>query len=503
VHVYPVSSSQSAARPAERRRNPRHRTSAIIYIRIGPDNGGIVIDLGIDGISCQAARKLNPEGNSNLKLQLHGSGLDADLVGDLVWLGASRKEVGFRFKNPPSEVQQEIANWIKTQQPGYKVAATEDRSKSKPMSAITGISAPMSPKLGISAPEEKPLPRSLSAALAMSQATSVEPSSKAETHAGEASLPAPQDSATETTAAAPLPEIIPPIEQVNTPARELENHPEVRLAEPSISPEQYRKDLTFRSQSLLGLSPRANPAQSPFVRSSPILLAKGPTSPVRERLTQAPAKSQVIGKFRKPEEKKPISYEGVSQSLESFWKGSAIEKWIPPALLAVWKRGNREQKFMLACAGAACLVAFALTLSLAVAHVGSSLGPSTENESSQQSSASPAAAIVSVPAPQPGPLQTPPTPHPNVRPQPGPPPKTLLVSLAEFFLGADPDQDDLPPAIEIDPDRVAVQVWTSKTNGYYYCTDDPFYKSVQPGAFMAQRDALQSGYQPKLGQFCN
>jgi hypothetical protein len=46
-------------------------------------------------------------------------------------------------------------------------------------------------------------------------------------------------------------------------------------------------------------------------------------------------------------------------------------------------------------------------------------------------------------------------------------------------------------------------VWTSKSSGYYYCTDDPYYKTVNPGAFMLQGDALQNGYRPILGQFCD
>ena len=55
----------------------------------------------------------------------------------------------------------------------------------------------------------------------------------------------------------------------------------------------------------------------------------------------------------------------------------------------------------------------------------------------------------------------------------------------------------------INEDQIGVLVWTSKTSGYYYCPDSPFYNMVKPGAFMAQRDALQSGYQPRLGQICN
>jgi len=81
----------------------------------------------------------------------------------------------------------------------------------------------------------------------------------------------------------------------------------------------------------------------------------------------------------------------------------------------------------------------------------------------------------------------------------------MLERFAVTFLGYKPDKPEVEPDIRIPIDKrhVGVQVWTSKGSGYYYCTDNPYYIMVQPGTLMTQRDALQSGYQPKLGQFCN
>jgi hypothetical protein len=47
-----------------------------------------------------------------------------------------------------------------------------------------------------------------------------------------------------------------------------------------------------------------------------------------------------------------------------------------------------------------------------------------------------------------------------------------------------------------------VQVWTHQRSGYYYCTDSPFFETLVPGSLMTQGEALQSGYQPKLGSYC-
>jgi hypothetical protein len=54
-----------------------------------------------------------------------------------------------------------------------------------------------------------------------------------------------------------------------------------------------------------------------------------------------------------------------------------------------------------------------------------------------------------------------------------------------------------PP--KMDPAKAGVPVWAVQRNGYFYCADDPNFKKLQPGAIMTQGDALQSGYQPKVG----
>jgi hypothetical protein len=53
------------------------------------------------------------------------------------------------------------------------------------------------------------------------------------------------------------------------------------------------------------------------------------------------------------------------------------------------------------------------------------------------------------------------------------------------------------------PVQAAVRVWVSRSNGFYYCSDSPDFQTTQPGSLITQGEALQSGYQPKLGGFCN
>ena len=87
--------------------SPRHTASAIVYVHLGPENGGIIINLGIDGVACQTARKLTVRENTILNVRLRGSGLDVNLAGEIVWQGATQKEIGICFKDPSKSQQQE------------------------------------------------------------------------------------------------------------------------------------------------------------------------------------------------------------------------------------------------------------------------------------------------------------------------------------------------------------------------------------------------------------
>ncbi len=66
----------------------------------------------------------------------------------------------------------------------------------------------------------------------------------------------------------------------------------------------------------------------------------------------------------------------------------------------------------------------------------------------------------------------------------------------ESMLGMD------PPA-KINPAVLGLPVWTVQHSGFYYCGDNLNSETPQPGNLMTQGEALQSGYQPKLGSYCN
>jgi len=497
--VYPVTSSQSGS--DERRRNPRHRASSIVYAQLGSDNGGIVVNLGIDGVAFHAAREVTAEKNSSLNLRLRGSGLNVELTGELVWLGATQKEAGICFKSLSAKAERDIADWIAREAQLFETVPMEDRSRPAPMPAMPGISTT----------QQRSLSHSLFATLGIPQAIPADTPSIADADADEPYLQAPLDSVPGISAATLLPEIVSPIQSGHVPADELDDVPHAPSADPSASPEQSLAAQPMHDEALFEPVPIERPYQFPTGSSSPVVRSEEPAPATREELPEAAAELPGKNELYRTEETEPISGVRVSRPADSLLGASAAEKWIPPVLLFAWRRGNPQRKLLLAGTGTACLVIFALILTLAVAHVDSSLSrpavsgpvqqPMTQVPMALESTATPAASVVAVDTPQTDPLQATPMPPASLpRRSHKPPPPSLFENFATA-LGFGPDKTDEKPVL--DEDQVGVQVWTSKSSGYYYCTDDPYYKTVQPGTFMSQGDALQSGYRSIIGQFCD
>jgi hypothetical protein len=60
---------------------------------------------------------------------------------------------------------------------------------------------------------------------------------------------------------------------------------------------------------------------------------------------------------------------------------------------------------------------------------------------------------------------------------------------------------DIP--MKVNPAVLGLPVWTIQHSGYYYCAENLNSEAPQSGALMMQGEALQSGYQPKLGSYCH
>jgi hypothetical protein len=368
--VYPITSSDSVPSSGERRRNARHRPSSIIYVQLGSGNGGIVVNLGIDGLSFQAAGKLPAEGNSTLNLRLRGDGLSGELSADIVWLGATQKEAGICFKGFSGNLQQDIAAWMARQMQDCEVAGMEAQSRLKPMPAMPGT-----PATG-----EISIPPSLVAVSTVSPAMPASPPPSTNPDANGSRLRFFLDSGAKVSGTTPGPEIVSPIRTYPVPPVDPGDPPQDRHANSVASPKQPPVEQPLGKQPQLELPsiqlpPIEHSSESilSMYRSLPIFLPEPAAPQARLELAPAPEEPRKKDELPKNEEVKQIPLEDrVLSTPAASREVTTTEKRILSTLLAAWRRGTRQQKLLLASAATGCLWILVVILTLTVTHTAGS-----------------------------------------------------------------------------------------------------------------------------------
>ena len=107
----------SAAPVPERRSQPRRRVLSLEYLDLGDSNGGIILNLGEDGMYIQAVTSLSPDRIPNLSFKIPESGYQVETSGNIVWVGESRKDAGIQFDNLPEEARLKIREWVAVEFP--------------------------------------------------------------------------------------------------------------------------------------------------------------------------------------------------------------------------------------------------------------------------------------------------------------------------------------------------------------------------------------------------
>lgn len=521
--------TQGPSRQIERRGNARRKPASIIYAHMSSENGGIVVNLGVGGVAFRAAMKVTAEPNSPLTLRLRGSGMNVEIPGEVAWLGTTQKEVGVCFKTLSDEAQRQITQWIAREngraqsvpapvQPEPKLSPVPRTIPPATSTPVADEANSASATASMDATGERPRRRSLAAALAMSEVSLFEaPSIPAgqEPAAAPSLNSVPPTLVPESLFFVPLAEAPAGASTAKSPARDGEHFKllsqlttlESALTHPIASDTPPTSAL---EQTLFQPLDHYAYAQTSAAASVPAIPSENFSSLVSEN-TEMPT----------AQHNNPAANGRPTHELEPSLGGAVAEHWIPPALGDAWKPGNARQKLILAGLGAGCLlVALGLIVMLMPGRSGGS-GASAKDQTP--------APIAPVSAPEP-----PRAPHvdpaANPRPvaaaqvartQPAPvsAPGPAAASTAAASTATPQPREAEPSAIQgffsnlfrigtgssakISDTQVRVEVWISKTAGYYYCTDTDYYKSVQPGRFMSQGDALQRGYRPRLGQFCD
>ncbi|HEX3375962.1 MAG TPA: PilZ domain-containing protein [Candidatus Acidoferrales bacterium] len=482
----------SPARPEERRGSPRVKVSSLIYAQLGSDNGGIVLNLGMDGLACHAAHNLIGEKNSVINLRLRGSGLNEDITGELVWLAGTQKEVGISFKSLPTHVRRNISDWIDRESQPVTHTSSEQTGQRNTISAIADFVVP----------EKRTVLRSLSAALALSRATSMDGAMPTREAAEQADPSLPVKSSAGIFPLAPTAGTFHLTENSNPVERQIKDQEQLIESISPIALESSNKNLLPNSPSIAVEPPASEVGQSHAEVKKEMASPQEPAKIAHSLPKHALVEIRNKVKIGKNTVAKSIAGAPISAALRRSYAAVRAEKWIPQAFLSAWKGLSVQQKKLLTHIGSGCiglLIGIILILAVTLSHGSSGRSP--------QSKPSPKSTIPLVsPELETGDLHdrqdqevptksaiSPGNQSHSIQPQP-----SLFSKIVNGIFGNEPDGTP-----KISDYQMGLEVWTSQSTGYYYCSDDPYAKQVQPGSPMLQGDALQAGYRPRLGQFCN
>jgi hypothetical protein len=455
-------------------------------------------------MACHAAHNLIADQNSTLSLKLRGSGLNAEIAGELVWLGTTKKDVGISFRNLSAKVQQNIADWIARESQPINNAELGQRAPQKTISEIADFTVR----------EKKTLQRSLSAALALSRAISTNDDSRALEGVNKSDPSILVNSPGGTSPSPPTMETFPAIVHSSSAAEQLEGQVEDRVGdqiEDQGQAGEIHSDIPVEFPEMKHLLDNDQISGLPLVNHMGQFLAEvkqelvpshKPGEIAQDMALQLPTETAIQGRINEIRPAEPVASLPVSRAIPSSHHTMLVQKWIPPALLSVWNGLNAQQKKLLAHIGAVCIGGMiGLILILAVTHIPGFSSRASGNESSQQAPIPPTSASETSgdfhDAQNPGPT-VPSMISSPAHPQSQQTQTSVLSKIVNSIFGNESDESP-----QINDYQMGLEVWTSQSSGYYYCSDDPYARSVRDGIPKLQGDALQSGYRPRLGQFCN
>ncbi len=103
---------------ADRRLNPRYPVRPTEYIEIGDNNGGIVLDISESGMAVASAQALVGNQTLRFRFQLPRSLKTIETLGEINWIGETKKRAGVRFVDLSLSARDQIQEWIRLQVSG-------------------------------------------------------------------------------------------------------------------------------------------------------------------------------------------------------------------------------------------------------------------------------------------------------------------------------------------------------------------------------------------------
>jgi hypothetical protein len=137
--MLPDFNDQGAGPPAhsERRKWARLRPSSVAYVKLGPQNGGVVLDVSENGLQLSAGETLTWDDAVPLSLQLTYRANPIEATGKIVWLAESRRTAGLQFVALPENSRSRLREWIASEQSGAGHSSTQDQRGGEPRTSGT------------------------------------------------------------------------------------------------------------------------------------------------------------------------------------------------------------------------------------------------------------------------------------------------------------------------------------------------------------------------------
>ena len=134
-----VQMSESSATPSDRRQAPRTKLAEIAYLGMGPENGGVVLDVSDGGLSFHAVATVEPAQTVRFLLSLRGHSR-IEGAGEVVWTNQTRTVCGLKFTSLSSGAREYLNDW--TNQSRMPAAARKENvaPTPQPVSALSAAS---------------------------------------------------------------------------------------------------------------------------------------------------------------------------------------------------------------------------------------------------------------------------------------------------------------------------------------------------------------------------
>jgi hypothetical protein len=134
-----VQTHESSVNAADRRQTPRTKLVEIAYIGMGPENGGLVLDVSDGGLSFHAVAPVQPAEKIRFLLSLRGHSR-IEGAGEVVWTNEMGTVCGLRFTSLSGGALEHLNNWTNQSRMARKAVPPRGKTVAPAPPAVSAAS---------------------------------------------------------------------------------------------------------------------------------------------------------------------------------------------------------------------------------------------------------------------------------------------------------------------------------------------------------------------------